>query len=107
MQNLALGEIIAAGSVAANGTAVVARGFAPATTGNGVYTITLDRLCNVAECVVQVTPRTTGSVAPSVVHTTDTVKTVHLDLIGAIGAHTPTNCPFDIVVYRVSGGAGR
>jgi hypothetical protein len=105
-------EIVANGSVGADGTIVVARGFtysAAAHTADtaGIYNLVLDRACNSAECVVQVTPRTTEGIAFSTVHTSDTVKQVNARTIDAHGAIAPADCAFDVTVVRNSGGVGR
>ena len=105
MQNAIETEVVAAGSVAQNGTAVITRGAAPARTGAGVYTLTLDRDIDAAECVVHVTPRTTPDIAPSVVQTSDTIKTVNMRTIAA--APAAADCEFDFVITRISGGVGR
>jgi hypothetical protein len=105
MSNKIYAETIAAGSVAADGTAVVCRGAAPAKTGAGVYTLTLDEAIDALECVVHVTPRTTADIVPSVVQTSDSVKTVNMRTVAA--APAAADCAFDFEVRRISGGTGR
>jgi hypothetical protein len=107
MASKILADIVAAGSVDAAGAAVSVRGAAVATTGAGVYTITLDEQVDSTECAVLVTPRTTADIAASVVQTSDTVKTVNMRTIAA--APGASNCAFDFLVVRTSGGyaAGR
>jgi hypothetical protein len=107
MQNNVETEVVAAGSVAANGTVVFARGGTLARSGAGIYTITLDKELAAAESAILVTSRTTPDVAFSVTHTSNLVKTINGTKIGAAGDHAATDCPFDVLCYRVSGGAGR
>lgn len=85
----------AAGSVGADGVAVWAAGFASATTGAGVYTITLDEALDATECAVLVTPRTTAQLTVAVVHTSDTVKTINFLLVASA-----TNGAFDVLVIK-------
>ena len=98
-------ELIAAGSCGSNGTAVVARGCAFARTGTGVYTVTLDKLLGAADALCFVTPRTTGDIAASLVHTTDTVKTVNMRSI--IATPAAADCAFDVAIFRLANGTGR
>lgn len=105
MASKILSDVVAAGSVAADGSVVVCRGAVPAKTGAGVYTLTLDEAIDAIECVVTVTPRTTPDIAPSVVQTSDTVKTVNMRTIAA--GPVAADCAFDFKVERISGGVGR
>lgn len=77
-------------ALGAEGCAVTAHAAA------GVYTITLDRPADEAECVTLVTPRTVGLIG-SVVHTSDTVKTVTF----ATAAGVNTDTAFDFAVFRM------
>lgn len=101
-----LADLVAAGSVAADGSSVNCRGAAPATTGTGVYTVTLDRLADATESLVLVTPRTTADIAASVVHTSATVKTINFKTI-TTGGGVAANCAFDFAVIRLQAGTGR
>jgi hypothetical protein len=104
-----LSELVAAGSVAADGSVVIARGFTSVAAGHaaGIYPLTLDQQIDAAECVVQVTPRTTANIAPSVVQTTDIIKTVNMTTIETGAGRVAADCAFDVAVWRISGGAGR
>lgn len=91
----------AAGSVAgATGALVSGSGFASARTGAGVYTITLERPANAAECQLLVTRRGTAlRTYWAVSHTTDSVKTVSaLDSAG-----NPLDTDFDFAVVKTAG----
>jgi hypothetical protein len=89
----------AAGSVGTNGTAVWAAGAVSARTGAGVYTLTLDAPADAADCSILVTPRTTAQIGCYVVHTSDTVKTVHALLVAVA-----TDTAFDFAVIRKPAG---
>ncbi len=101
-------DIIASGSVV-GATGLLAAGGGPAgavtaRTGPGVYTITLPGGgVAQAECSVQINPKgddTTGNVqAPSVEHTSDTVKTVHLSIFNDDG-NTPSDLDFMFTIVR-------
>lgn len=96
MAGLYLSELAAFARVAANGTALSARGVATATTGTGVYTLTLNEGIDALECHVSVTPDTT--LESGVVHTSDTVKTVSfLD-----NAAAATDSIFSAQIFRIS-----
>ena len=79
----------------ATGVATMAKGCATATTGAGVYTITLDKLLDATERNAQVTCRG-GAFICRTVDTSDTVITVNTyDDTGAAA-----NCDFDIMIER-------
>ena len=110
MQNAIESELVAAASILDTGAIVIARGLTYSAAqhvidGAGVYGLTLDRAIDALECVIVVTPRTHADVAASVVHTSDTVKTVNIRTIAA--APAAHEAPFDVKVYRISGGVGR
>lgn len=78
------------------GVAIWAAGAATARTGAGVYPITLDQGCDSAESSVRVTPRKATFASATVVHTSDTVKTVHT--FNAAGVATDSD--FDFLVTK-------
>lgn len=82
------------------GAAVVARGCVTARTGVGVYTVTLDRDCDAADCVIQATLRG-GAINGGILvtHTSDTVKTVNTSTAAAAADRD-----FDISVFRIAAG---
>jgi hypothetical protein len=105
MANLLPGAIHASGSVAGGtGARVSGQGAASARTGAGVYTLTMDGI-DAAECAIVATVRAAAGVGSTidVVHTSDTVKTVHTFDVAA-GANVATDHDFDFVVLRTNVG---
>ena len=110
MENLPLADVVASASIADNGAVITARGCTYSAAQHvidtaGIYGLILDRAIDALECVVIVTPRTHADVAASVVHTSDTIKTINVRTIAA--APAVHDAPFDVNVYRISGGPGR
>lgn len=96
-------EPIAIAKVTASGTGVVlVRGCAAARTAVGICTLTLDRQVDTTEGVVVVQPNT-AALNALVTRPTDATVVVTTET----DAGVDTDCDMDIVVYRVSGGAGR
>ena len=102
-----LAELVACGRVHTDGTGnatanYFTRGCAPATTGAGVYTLTLDRAVAADQCIILVQGQTADQDV-SVAHTSTTVKTLSFAATpgGAAG-----NADFFFAVYKVAGGGG-
>lgn len=92
--------INAAGSVVGGtGAALWTAGAAPARTGAGVYTLTLDQPSDTAACGILITPRAGASPAADitfvVAHTSAAVKTVRMSKAGV-----PSDVDFDFLVLK-------
>ena len=98
-------ECDAAGSVGSDGSTVVVRGALVARSNTGIYTVTLDKLADATNSIFLVSPRTTGDIALSVVHTSATVKTINARTIAQTTA--AADCAFDFACIRITGGTGR
>lgn len=96
MDNLVQGQVWAAGKMTGAGVLVFQRGCVLARTGAGVYTITLDKEIDAAECTILATPNVAGDAAIGVVDTSDAVKT--LNAFNTAGAATDTD--FSFVILR-------
>lgn len=86
------------GSVASGGAKVSGAGFVSASSGAGVYQLTLDEAVDATECSILVTFRGAALAADlsvSVEHTSDSVKTVHITAAGVATAQA-----FDFAVLR-------
>lgn len=93
--------LLAFGSVSAAGAKVSGAGFTPATTGKGIYTLTLDEPVDSTECAVLATARDAAARICKVAQTSDTVKTVTV----VDAANAVQNTAFDFLVLRAPQGA--
>lgn len=87
------GQVWAAAHVNADATVQFVRGCTVADGGVGIYTITLDKEIDAAECVLIATPRQGVDHTAVVVDTSDAVKTVRT-YDGAAGAAADTEFSF-------------
>lgn len=101
--NKVLFEVIAACKVTASGTAtVLARGCSAAHTAAGICTLTLDQQVDATEGLVLVQPNT-AALNALVTRLADNTVTITTET----DAGADTDCDMDILVVRLSGGAGR
>ncbi len=93
--------LVAAGSIAAAGTVVWAKGCSIADTGTGDTRINLDEPVDATECAVLVTLRGATSGIVRVVQTSDIAKDIKRF---AVDGTTATDLDFDFMVLRAPGG---
>ncbi len=87
----------AAGSISGAGVVVKQKGCVLARTGVGIFTMTLDRDLDAADCVITVTPRGgAGNANSQVAHTSDTVKGITM-FVGAVA----TDVGFDVLAWKI------
>lgn len=92
--------ILAAGSIAAAGSATWAQGCAITDTGTGDYRVTLDEEADASECIVLCTIRGATSGVCRVVQTSDAAKDIKTF---AVDGTTATDLAVDFLVMRKQG----